>query len=140
MAKEKTTGIADESQLDYSTAWIFDTHLVTHGCQDEALLDLPQSIESDTLYLVGDVIDFWRVRRARYWPQSHYNVIQKLLRSARKGTRVILTRGNHDDMPRGYVDHEFGRNDRTALVEHESGGLERCAGPKRPKLSNGRPR
>ena len=88
MAKEKTTGIADESQLDYSTAWIFDTHLVTHGCQDEALLDLPQSIESDTLYLVGDVIDFWRVRRARYWPQSHYNVIQKLLRSARKGDLV----------------------------------------------------
>ena len=92
------------------------------------------------MYLVGDVIDFWRMRRARYWPQSHNDVVQKLLRKARKGTRVILTPGNHDDMLRGYVDHEFGRNDRTALMEHESGELERCAGPKRPKLSNGRPR
>ena len=140
MVKAKTTGIAGESKLHYSTAWIFDTHLVTHRCQDEPLPGFPQSTECDTLYLVGDVIDFWRVRRAHYWPQSHNNVIQKLLRSARKGTRAIPTLGNHDDMPRGYVDHEFGRNDRTALVEHESGELERCAGPKWPKLSNGRPR
>ena len=101
--------MASGSQHRYRTVWISDIHLGTRGCQAEPLLDFLRSVECDTLYLVGDVIDFWRMRRARYWPQSHNDVVQKLLRKARKGTRVILTPGNHDDMLRGYVDHEFGR-------------------------------
>jgi len=101
--------MAGELQHRYRTIWISDIHLGTRGCQAGPLLDFLRSVECDTLYLVGDVIDFWRMRRARYWPQSHNDVVQKLLRKARKGTRVILTPGNHDDMLRGYLDHEFGR-------------------------------
>src|SRR5262249_57461220 len=52
----------------------------------------------DTLYIVGDLIDIWSLRRAIYWPQQHNDVIQKILRKARKGARVIYIPGNHDEL------------------------------------------
>jgi len=63
--------MAGTSQRHYRTIWISDIHLGTRGCQAESLLDFLRSVECDTMYLVGDVIDFWRMRRALYWPQSH---------------------------------------------------------------------
>ena len=90
------------------TVWISDVHLGTPGCQATALLDFLRQVECDTLYLVGDIIDGWQLRRQWYWPQAHNDVVQKLLRKARKGTRVIFVPGNHDEFARRYVEHNFG--------------------------------
>lgn len=90
------------------TAWISDVHLGTPGCQADALLDFLKNVECDMLYLVGDIIDGWQLRRNWYWPQAHNDVVQKLLRKARKGTRVIFIPGNHDEFARKFLEHSFG--------------------------------
>jgi UDP-2,3-diacylglucosamine pyrophosphatase LpxH len=94
--------------LRVRTAWISDVHLGTPGCQAHALLDFLKRVECDTLFLVGDIIDGWQLRRSWYWPQAHNDVVQKLLRKARKGTRVIYVPGNHDEFARKFLDHSFG--------------------------------
>ena len=92
----------------YRAIWISDVHLGTRGCQAELLLDFLRATESDHLYLVGDIVDGWRLRKSWYWPQSHNDVVQKLLRKARKGTRVVYIPGNHDEGFRDYVGLQFG--------------------------------
>jgi len=92
----------------YRTIWISDVHLGTKGCQADLLLDFLKHTESDTLYLVGDIVDGWRLKSSWYWPQAHNDVAQKLLRKARKGTRVIYVPGNHDEFARPFIDHQFG--------------------------------
>jgi UDP-2,3-diacylglucosamine pyrophosphatase LpxH len=92
----------------YRTAFISDIHLGTRGCKAEFLLDFLREIEVEQLYLVGDIIDCWRLRRSWYWPQTHNDVVQKLLRKARKGTRVVYIPGNHDEPLRDYTDMQFG--------------------------------
>src|ERR1051325_10809540 len=82
----------------YRAAWISDTHLGTRGCNATVLLDFLRETDFDTLYIVGDLIDIWSLRRAIYWPQQHNDVIQKILRKARKGTRVVYIPGNHDEL------------------------------------------
>lgn len=96
------------AQWRYRSLWISDLHLGTPGCQAEALLDFLKSTECDTLFLVGDIIDGWQLRRSWYWPQAHNDVLQKLLRKVRKGTRVIFIPGNHDEFARKYLGHSFG--------------------------------
>jgi UDP-2,3-diacylglucosamine pyrophosphatase LpxH len=86
----------------YRTGWISDVHLGTRGSQAEALLHFLRLYEFETLYVVGDLIDVWQLRRGIYWPQSHNDVIQKLLRAGRKGTRVIYIPGNHDEFIAGF--------------------------------------
>jgi UDP-2,3-diacylglucosamine pyrophosphatase LpxH len=98
----------DESRMRFRTVWISDLHLGTPGCQAEALLVFLRDVECETLYLVGDIIDGWQLRRVWYWPQAHNDVVQKILRKARKGTRVIFVPGNHDEFARRYVEHSFG--------------------------------
>ena len=73
-------------------------HLGTRGCNASAVLNFLRETDFDTLYIVGDLIDIWSLRRAIYWPQPHNDVIQKILRKARKGTRVIYIPGNHDEL------------------------------------------
>jgi UDP-2,3-diacylglucosamine pyrophosphatase LpxH len=97
-----------ESSLRFRTIWISDTHLGTPGCQAERLLDFLRRTESDYLYLVGDIIDGWQLRRRWYWAQSHNDVVQKILRKARKGTEVIYVPGNHDEAVRHFIDLAFG--------------------------------
>jgi len=92
----------------YRTLWISDIHLGTAGCQARYLLDFLKHNESDTLYLVGDIIDGWQLRKGWYWPRAHNDVVQKLLRKARKGTRVIYVPGNHDSMARQFMGLAFG--------------------------------
>ena len=92
----------------YRTLWISDLHLGTPGCQAQALLDFLRHTESDTLFLVGDIVDGWQLSRQWFWPQSHNDVVQKLLRKARKGTRIIYVPGNHDEFARKYLNNEFG--------------------------------
>jgi UDP-2,3-diacylglucosamine pyrophosphatase LpxH len=82
----------------YRAGWISDAHLGTRGCNAGALLDFLRANDFDTLYVVGDLIDIWSLRRGIYWPQQHNDVIQKILRKARKGTHVIYIPGNHDEL------------------------------------------
>jgi UDP-2,3-diacylglucosamine pyrophosphatase LpxH len=98
----------DGASLRVRTAWISDVHLGTPGCRADALLDFLKHVDCDLLFLVGDIVDGWQLRRSWYWPQAHNDVIQKLLRKVRKGTRVIFVPGNHDEFARRYFEHEFG--------------------------------
>jgi len=104
----------------YRAVWISDLHLGTPGCQADALLDFLKHVECDHLFLVGDIIDGWQLRRSWYWPQAHNDVVQKLLRKARKGTRVIFIPGNHDEFARRYVGHNFGGIDVAEEWIHET--------------------
>lgn len=97
-----------EHTRHYRTLWISDIHLGTPGCQARYLLDFLRHHESDTLYLVGDIIDGWQLRKGWYWPQAHNDVVQKVLRKARKGTRVVYVPGNHDAMARQFIGLAFG--------------------------------
>jgi UDP-2,3-diacylglucosamine pyrophosphatase LpxH len=92
----------------YRTVWISDIHLGTRGCKAEALLDFLRLTECQTLYLVGDIVDGWALKRSWFWAQSHNDVVQKVLRKARKGTKVVYIPGNHDEALRNYVEMQFG--------------------------------
>lgn len=92
----------------YRAIFISDLHLGTPGCQARALLDFLRHHPSDHLYLVGDIVDGWQLRQRWYWPQAHNDVVQKLLRRARKGCRVVFVPGNHDEFARGFVGLHFG--------------------------------
>ena len=92
----------------FRAVFISDLHLGTAGCQASALLEFLKHHPSQTLYLVGDIIDGWQLRRKWFWPQAHNDVVQKLLRRARKGCRVVFVPGNHDEFARRYVEHNFG--------------------------------
>ena len=88
--------------------FISDVHLGTPGCQAARLLDFLRHTDSRELYLVGDIVDGWQLRRRWYWHQSHNDVIQKVLRKARKGTRVTYIAGNHDEAMRQFLGLAFG--------------------------------
>lgn len=92
----------------FRAVFISDLHLGTAGCQAAALLDFLKHHPSHTLYLVGDIIDGWQLRRKWFWPQAHNDVVQKLLRRARKGCRVVFVPGNHDEFARQFDGHNFG--------------------------------
>ncbi|HET6925230.1 MAG TPA: UDP-2,3-diacylglucosamine diphosphatase [Hyphomicrobiaceae bacterium] len=88
--------------------FISDVHLGTRTAQAGRLLEFLKAYEADTIYLVGDIIDFWKVRRGPHWAQSHNDVLQKLLRRVRKGTRLIYIPGNHDEGLRDFIGLRFG--------------------------------
>lgn len=92
----------------FRAIFISDIHLATRGCKTDYLLDFLRHSESEYLYLVGDIFDALRMRKSLFWPQLHNDVVQKLLRKVRKGTRVTLIPGNHDAPLRQYLDLEFG--------------------------------
>jgi UDP-2,3-diacylglucosamine pyrophosphatase LpxH len=100
--------IADNPVEQYRAIWISDIHLGTRGCKAEFLLDFLRETESERLYLVGDIVDGWQLRKSWYWAQSHNDVIQKILRKARKGTQVCYTPGNHDEMLRHFEELRLG--------------------------------
>lgn len=93
---------------NYRTIWISDLHLGSAQCQADVLLDFLKHNESEKLYLVGDIIDFWSLSKKMYWPRDHNTVIQKVLRKARHGTRIIYVPGNHDENVRDYNNYVFG--------------------------------
>lgn len=95
-------------KLKFRTVWISDTHLGTSGCNADLLLDFLKSIQPDTLYLVGDIIDGWRLKRGWYWPPRHNDVVRRVLKLANKGTRVVYVPGNHDEALRDYSGLSFG--------------------------------
>ncbi len=119
-----------QPKMRLRTVWISDVHLGTAGCQAGLLSDFLHSVECDTLYLVGDIVDGWRLRKGWYWPDQHNEVIRRLLKMAHRGTRVIYIPGNHDEMFRDYAGLSFGgievqleaihttADDRALLVTH----------------------
>lgn len=94
--------------LRYRTIFISDIHLGTSGCQAKRLLEFLKVTESDTLYLVGDIVDGWQLKRRWYWHQTHNDVVQLVLKKAKKGTKVIFVPGNHDESIRQFIGLDFG--------------------------------
>jgi UDP-2,3-diacylglucosamine pyrophosphatase LpxH len=92
----------------YRTIFISDVHLGTYGCQAEKLLDFLDRSDSEFLFLVGDIVDGWRLKQRWYWPQAHNDVIQKIFAKARAGTKVVFIPGNHDEFARNYDGIEVG--------------------------------
>lgn len=92
----------------YRTIWISDLHIGSTQCQADVLLDFLKHNDSETLYLVGDIIDFWSLSKKMYWPRDHNTVIQKILRKARHGTQIFYIPGNHDENVRDYDRYVFG--------------------------------
>lgn len=104
----------------YRTLFVSDLHLGLGACQADLFLDFFKSVEADKIYLVGDVIDFWRIRRRPQWYQSHNDVIQKLLRAVRKGTQMVYIPGNHDELLRSYCGMQIGGIDLKRRDIHET--------------------
>lgn len=92
----------------YRAIWISDVHLGYKGCKADFLLDFLRSTETEYLYLVGDIIDVWSMKRTMYWPQSHNNVIRTILGKAKHNTKVVYIPGNHDEEFRAYNGMVFG--------------------------------
>ena len=92
----------------YRTIWISDVHLGTRGCNAAMLIDFLDSVDSETLYLVGDIVDGWRLKKRLFWPAAHNDVVMRLLKRAKRGTRVVYIPGNHDEVMRQFVGMRFG--------------------------------
>jgi UDP-2,3-diacylglucosamine pyrophosphatase LpxH len=101
-------GEQDSVVKHYRTLFISDVHLGTRACQAVQLLEFLRTHDAGTYYLAGDIVDFWRIRRNPHWPQSHNDVVQKLLRKIRKGARIVYIPGNHDEALRVYCGQHFG--------------------------------
>ncbi len=92
----------------YRTIWISDVHLGTKGCNAELLIDFLDHTDSETMYLVGDIVDGWRLKKRFYWPQAHNDIVWRILKRAKRGTRIIYIPGNHDEMFRQFTGLSFG--------------------------------
>jgi len=98
----------NQASVRCRAAFISDVHLGTRGCQAELLLEFIRELDCETLYLVGDIVDGWKMKSGWFWPQAHNDVVQKILRLARKGLRVVYIPGNHDDRIRDFCGIHFG--------------------------------
>ena len=92
----------------HRTIFISDTHLGTRGCKAEALADFLAHNDCDTLYMVGDIVDGWQMKRKWFWTPAQTQVVQEVLRKVDAGTRVIFVPGNHDEFARDYAGRLFG--------------------------------
>lgn len=108
VADDEPESPAHGGQQHYRAVFISDLHLGTPGCQADELLAFLRSHHSDHLYLVGDIVDGWQLRRRWHWPQAHNDVVQKLLKRARKGCRIVFVPGNHDEFARQFAGLHFG--------------------------------
>lgn len=97
-----------DKKLKVRSVFISDVHLGFRGCQADALLHFLHSVETDYLFLVGDIVDFWSLKKYPVWPQKHTNVVRSILGKAKHNTKVIYVPGNHDEAMRDYVGHKFG--------------------------------
>ena len=92
----------------FRTIWISDVHLGSRGAQAGELAHFLKRVKCDRLYLVGDIIDFWQLKRGVYWPWQHNAVLRRLLQLVKRGTKVILVPGNHDEALRDFIGMDFG--------------------------------
>lgn len=103
----------------YRTLWISDVHLGTPGCKAAHLVNFLKSHTCDTLYLVGDIIDGWKLTGGWYWPQEHTNVVRKVLTKSKRDTQVVYVTGNHDEFLRKFVDYRLQIGNIRLVNEHE---------------------
>ena len=109
----------DSPERRFRTLFISDVHLGARGSQADQLLDFLRTHDADTIYLVGDIVDGWALKSSWYWPQSHNDFVQKMLRKARKGAKVIYVPGNHDEFLRNYYGTHFGGIDVVENTIHD---------------------
>lgn len=95
-------------RVHYRAVFISDVHLGSSGCRAKELAAFLKHVDCDTLYLVGDIIDMWRLRQRWYWPSKHNRVISRILKKSRHGGRVVYIPGNHDEHARQYIGLKFG--------------------------------
>lgn len=94
--------------LDYRTVFISDTHLGSRGCQAEALSNFLKYVRCERLYLVGDIVDMWRLKQRWYWPGEHNDVLRRILNHTHHHTDVVFVPGNHDEAARQFLHSDFG--------------------------------
>ncbi len=105
---EPTTPEGEGPRRRYRTIWISDVHLGTRGCNAQMLIDFLDHVDSETMYLVGDIIDGWRLKRSWYWPSAHNDIVWRVMKRAKRGARVVFIPGNHDEMFRQFTGLTFG--------------------------------
>ena len=111
----------DDSETQRHRAlFISDVHLGTQGCQAGMLIEFLRQHDADTIYLVGDIVDGWRLKSGWYWPQQQNDVVQKLLRKVRKGARLVYIPGNHDEFLRDFLSLNFGDIEIVGRALHRS--------------------
>lgn len=91
-------------RINYRTVFLSDVHLGSASSRADDAAEFLKHIECQTLYLVGDIIDMWRLRSRWHWPESHNRFVRRVLKMAKRGTQVILIPGNHDEKAREYAD------------------------------------
>jgi UDP-2,3-diacylglucosamine pyrophosphatase LpxH len=108
------------NRLRFNSIWISDVHLGLRSCKAEFLLDFLRHTECDTLYLVGDIIDFWHMKKGARWPALHNRVVQEVMCMAGRGTKVVYVPGNHDELFRDYLGSSFGGIEVRGEALHET--------------------
>jgi UDP-2,3-diacylglucosamine pyrophosphatase LpxH len=94
--------------MDYQTIAISDVHLGSRGCKARLLLNFLKNNNCQTLYLVGDIIDAWKIQQKKwYWHQSHTDVVREILKKAKRGTKVVWIAGNHDEFLRPLISYNI---------------------------------
>ena len=108
--RKPTSGLAPSGapRRTYRSIFISDVHLGTRGCADEMLIDFLDHCDSEYLYLVGDIIDGWRMKKRFYWPERHNAIVRRIMKRAKRGTQVVYIPGNHDEMFRQFSGMDFG--------------------------------
>jgi UDP-2,3-diacylglucosamine pyrophosphatase LpxH len=104
----RSVGPSGAPRRHFRAVFISDIHLGTRGCNADGLIDFLDHVDCDTLYLVGDIIDGWRMKRRFYWPERHSAIIRRVMQKAKHGTDVVYIPGNHDEDFRGFIGMEFG--------------------------------
>ena len=115
----------------FRTVFISDAHLGSRGCKAEVLSAFLKSFDTRTLYLVGDIVDFWRLESRSYWPAAHNEVVRHILKLVKRGTRVVFVPGNHDEAVRSYVGMNFGG------IEIQMQDVHRCLDGRRLLITHG---
>jgi UDP-2,3-diacylglucosamine pyrophosphatase LpxH len=110
----------ERERRKYRTIWISDIHLGTKGCNADMLIDFLDSTDSDIMYLVGDIIDGWRMKKRFFWPAEHNDIVWRVLKRAKRGTRIIYIPGNHDEMFRQFTGLDFGGVEIRRKAIHET--------------------
>ena len=110
----------DRKRRRFRTIWISDIHLGTRGCNSALLIDFLDATDSDTMYLVGDIIDGWRMKKRFYWPAAHNDIVWRVMKRAKRGTRVVYIPGNHDEMFRQFTGMSFGGVEIRRKAIHET--------------------
>ena len=110
----------DPDKRHYRSIFLSDIHLGTKGCQANLLLEFLKTHHCDRLYLVGDIIDGWRMKGRTFWPQEHTNVLRRFLTLSKRGTTVVYVTGNHDEFLRKYSDLHLGNIQLVDEAVHEN--------------------